>query len=374
MSPRFLADTAAPGARRTVVLVVTGTALVLALVTSVAVVLGYRHLDRNLTVLPGAEGLSDRPSEVAVDGPRRPIDVLVIGSDTRDGEGNGIDSAAGAGGADVTMLLHLSADRERVYGVSLPRDAVVDRPACTGDDGERLPAAQEAMFNTAYAEGGAICAVQTVEQLTGIRLEHWVVVDFNGFVDMVDALDGVTVCIPEEVDDPEHDIHLEAGTREVSGREALDYVRERSVLSVNADLGRMRRQQAFVAAMVSKVFAAETLSGPDRLWGFLQAATRSLALDEELASPAALTDLGMQLRDTGADGVEFVTVPVAEWEQDRNRLVWTDEAESLWTNLRHDRPIGRDLVDGAVSAAREPGEAPRGERAREAARANGLCA
>ncbi len=108
------------------------------------------------------------------------------------------------------------------------------------------------MFNDRVPVGGAQCTVQTVEELTGIYIDHFVTVDFNGFKDMVDAVGGVEVCIPKDVDDDEVDIHLDAGTQELTGQDALNYVRERHVLSVTGDIGRMKRQQAFIASMVEQ--------------------------------------------------------------------------------------------------------------------------
>ena len=206
-----------------------------------------------------------------------------MGSDTRDGEGNDIDGHENAGArSDVTILLHVSADRRSTYGVSLPRDAMVGRPSCEGTEGERLPPVDPVIFNDAFSVGGPLCTVRQVEHITGIYMDHTVVIDFNGFVDMVDAVHGVEVCIPRDVVDPEHDINLQAGRHLVTGDEALDYVRERNYLSVNGDIGRMRRQQAFVASMVDRVISADTLTKPTRLYNFLDAATDSLQLDEDL--------------------------------------------------------------------------------------------
>ena len=134
------------------------------------------------------------------------------------------------------------------------------------------------------ASAGPQCTVQMVESLTGIYIDHFVVLDFNGFKAMVDAVDGVEVCIPEDVDDDEHNIHFDAGTQELDGEAALDYVRERYVLSVTGDIGRMKRQQAFIASMANKVMSAGTLSRPDRVFSFLDAVTESIQVDDDLDS------------------------------------------------------------------------------------------
>jgi len=342
--------------QHTVAKVVTTSALGLALATGVGVTAVYNHLNGNLDVMDVANQLTDRPDKVDVAGPMEPLNILIMGSDSRDGEGNDIDGLTGGGQrSDTTMILHVSADRERAFGVSLPRDAMIDRPECTTEDGEKIPGENPAMFNTAYAYGGPACTIQTVEQLTGIRIDHFVDVDFGGFEAMVDAIDGVEVCIPTTVDDPAHDIYLEAGTRELEGREALAYVRERYQLSSNSDIGRMKRQQAFVASMANKLVSADTLSRPDRLVSFLNAATKSVTLDPELDSVGKLSDLGLQFRNTGLNKIRFITVPIAPYEPDPNRLVWTSEADELWDKIINDEPVGADLSEGVITAAKPQG-------------------
>ena len=155
---------------------------------------------------------------------------------------------------------------------------------------------------------------------------------------------------PQEVDDDERNIHLDAGTQELSGQAALNYVRERHVLSVTGDIGRMKRQQAFIASMVNKVMSAGTLSRPDRIYSFLDAATQSIAVDEDLDSLGALTDLAGQFSDTGLAHIKFVTVPFEEYEPDPNRLIWTAEAENLWQRIRNDQPLGQDFSENSLSA------------------------
>ena len=152
-----------------------------------------------------------------------------MGSDTRAGAGNNIDGQTEIGQrSDTTILVHISADRKTVYGVSLPRDAMVARPECENDAGEKVPAEDPVIFNDAFSLAGPTCTVEQVESLTGIYIDHYVTLDFNGFKEMVEAVHGVTVCIPEDIDDSAHGITFKAGTQELDGQKALDYVRERS--------------------------------------------------------------------------------------------------------------------------------------------------
>ena len=297
------------------------------MVTGLGAVWLYRHLNGNLNVLDPSAQLSNRPDKVVVEGPQEPLNVLVMGSDTRDGEGNNIDDLTGGGErSDTTILLHLSADRKRAYGISIPRDSMVDRPECKTEDGETIPGGDQVMWNEAFALGGPACTIQQFEQLTGVRLDHFVVVDFEGFRGMVDAIGGVEMCIPEDIDDPAHGIHIEAGTRKLKGNEALNYVRARYVVGNGSDVGRMKRQQAFIASMANEVVSAGTLARPDRLVRFLDAATKSLTVDPGLKNVVKIAELGIQFKNIGLDKIQFITIPNMPDPSDPNRLVWTAAA------------------------------------------------
>ena len=337
------------GERRTVLLVIVAAQLVVALLTGVTVTIAYRNLDDNIR--PGPEPRH----EVEKLGEGRALNILVMGSDSRAGAGNDIDGQTDIGErSDTTILVHISADRKTVYGVSLPRDAMVSRPECETEDGETIPAEDLIIFNDAFSVGGPTCTVEQVEALTGIYIDHYVTVDFNGFKDMVDAVHGVTVCIPEDIDDSAHGITFEAGTQELDGQEALDYVRERSS-TPNADIGRMKRQQAFIASMVNKVVSANTLSRPTRVYSFLRAATGSIITDPGLATLRDLANLAYQFRKTDLENITFITVPIEEYPEDPNRLQWADSAKGLWRVLLHDLPLPRRYQEGGISAERPPG-------------------
>ena len=336
-----------PHHRRTVLKVILVSQLCLAVLTATGVVFAYDRLNGNIA---NGEAITHTAEKPDYGGERGPLNILVMGSDSREGEDNDVRSEGATDErSDTTILIHVSADRKDAYGVSLPRDAIIDRPDCKVK-GQTVPGEQAALFNTAFTVGGAQCTIQTVEKLTGIYIDHFVTLDFNGFKDMVDAVGGVQVCIPQDVDDDEHDIHFDAGTQELTGQDALNYVRERYVLSVTGDIGRMKRQQAFIASMISKVFSADTLSRPDQVYSFLDAATDSIAVDEDLDSLGALFDLVTQFKHTGLARIKFVTVPFAEYEPDPNRLIWTPEAEDLWERIRADQRLGEDFSEDSLSA------------------------
>ena len=358
--------------RRVVLRVILVTLVVLAITTAATVTFAYKSIDRHIDPGETIKHMVKPPGGDA-------LNILVMGSDSRDGDGNDIDGKTGIGRrSDTTILVHVSADRQEVYGVSLPRDALVTRPDCEADDGEVVPGGDLEIFNDAFALGGETCTVSQVESLTGVFIDHYVSVDFNGFKDMVDAVDGVTVCIPEAVDDTEHHIQFDAGTQELHGQQALNYVRERSQLSLNADIGRMKRQQSFIASMINKVVSAETLTKPYRVYQFVEAATKSLVVDPDLASLDKLAKLARQFRETDLDSIQFVTVPFMEYEPNPNRLVWAPQADELWKRIIADKPLDKRLsgiikADKPVGTSSGSDDTPGGDTDATATE-NGLCA
>nr|WP_240449534.1 LCP family protein [Streptomyces harenosi] len=293
--------------------------------------------------------------------------ILLIGSDTRAGEGNaryGRDS--GTARSDTTILLHLAADRRSATAISVPRDLMVHVPGCRRADGSRA-AAVFAMFNHAYQTGGSACTIRTVEKLTGIRVDHHVVVDFHGFKEMVDAVDGVRVCLREPIDDKAAGLRLPAGRVTLDGEQALGYVRARKTLGDGSDTGRMERQQRFLGALVDKVQSNGVLLNPVKLYPLLDAATSSLTTDPGLASLRGLYRLARALRGIPAERVRFLTVPRESYARDANRDQLVEvEAEKLFERLRRDEPVavaagdyGAYGRDSGKSREMPPGEPPR---------------
>jgi LCP family protein required for cell wall assembly len=332
--------------------VAVSTSLVLA-VLSGTVYLIYRHLEGNVTVSQAFDQIStDRPDEVDVAGSDEPVSVLILGSDTRAGQTAVTGSAPGL--SDTTILLHLSADRSRAYGVSIPRDLMVSRPECVDKHtGETVPPQEVAQWNEAYARGGEACTISQFEEMSDLRVDHFVVVDFAGFKNMVDALGGVPVCVPNEVNDPIGRIHLPAGTYTVKGNQALDYVRVRHSIGTRdtGDIGRMKRQQAFLAAMVNKAVSAGTLFNPTRLLSFLDAATKSLTTDPGMRRLTTMAGMADEVKDIGLDRVQFFSMPFEPYEPDPNRLQAKPQAEQLWRLLREDEELPRRLTADAAKAS-----------------------
>ncbi|WSP86841.1 LCP family protein [Streptomyces sp. NBC_01235] len=301
----------------------------------------YTKLDGNITPDDAAAAelaryAKERPTSLVKDAQN----ILLIGSDSRAGEGNeeyGRDS--GTERSDTTILLHLAAGRRSATAVSLPRDLMVDVPACLRADGKRSEP-MFAMFNHAFQTGGSACTIRTVEKLTGVRIDHHVVVDFSGFKDVVDAVDGVEVCLKEPIDDKAAKLRLPAGKVTLDGEQALGYVRARKSLGDGSDTDRMERQQRFLGALVNKVQSNDVLLNPVKLYPVLDAATSSLTTDPDLASLRGLYELVRGLRDIPTEHVQFLTVPRESYIYNANRDQLVEpEAEKLFERLRTDAPV-----------------------------------
>ncbi|WP_097887396.1 LCP family protein [Streptomyces sp. st140] len=315
----------------------------------------YKKLDGNITTDTSAAAElkayeKERPTPVVMDAQN----ILLIGSDSRAGDNRkyGRDDG-GSQRSDTTILLHLAADRKSATAVSIPRDLMVEIPSCsTGDD--KKTREQFTQFNTAFELGGTACTIRTVERMTGIRIDHHMVVDFNGFKDMVDAVDGVEICLKEPIDDKDAHLELPAGRQTLNGEEALGYVRARKSLGNGSDTERMERQQQFLGALVNKMQSNGVLLNPTRLYPVLDAATKSLTTDPGLDSLRDLYDLVRGMRNVPTEQVQFLTVPRQPYRNNPNRdeLVEPD-AGDLFKQLREDKPVAVVPADELEEAERD---------------------
>ncbi|MER6980666.1 LCP family protein [Streptomyces carpinensis] len=333
-----------------------GTALGAAVLLTAAAGIGwavYVKLSDNITPDEAAAAelrryAKERPTALV----KGAQNILLIGSDTRSGDGNGrYGRDGGTERSDTMILLHLAAGRRNATAVSLPRDLMVDVPGCRRPDGSRSQATF-AMLNYAYQTGGPACAIRTVEKLTDIRIDHHVVVDFSGFKEMVDAVDGVEMCLKKPVNDKDAGLRLPAGRVTLDGEQALGYVRARKSLGNGSDTDRMERQQRFLGALVNKVRGDDVLLNPVKLYPVLDAATSSLTTDPALASLRGLYQLVRGLREIPTEEVRFLTVPRESYVYDANRDQLVEpEAEKLFARLRADQPVEVAKEDSRDSGA-----------------------
>ncbi|MGW2457625.1 LCP family protein [Streptomyces sp. NPDC001761] len=309
----------------------------------------YWHLDRNIASvdIDGALG-DDRPARAVITPsatapadasplPTGSLNILVLGSDSRSGKDNQELGGGDSGGArsDTAMVVHIDAGRTKATVVSIPRDTLVTRPSCPLTSGGSTAPAYGAMFNSAYAVGGPVCAVKTVETLTGVRMDHYLEIDFSGFAKLVDALGGVDVTTAQDIDDDKSHLHLKAGTHHLAGKRALALARTRHGIGDGSDLGRIGLQQMLVKALLERISGAGLLSDPARLYRVADAVTTSITTDTGLNSLNELVSLGRSLKGLTADRVRTVTMPVVTAPSDPNRVVAREPAANdLWASLR----------------------------------------
>ncbi|MDM7989354.1 LCP family protein [Arthrobacter sp. zg-Y877] len=313
-------------------------AAVLALVLVGGVVFGAVQLLRlrgNFDTQPLNLGSGDAPAEV-VDTNTDPMQILVLGTDERDGQNSN--------NSDVMMLVNLSADRSNVTVVSFPRDLLVPLPECEDpSSGTVYDAMDLGQLNGALGNGGPGCTVAAINDVTGLSIDHFMMADFDAVKELSNTLGGVEVCVNQPVDDPLSGLDLPAGVSSVQGDQALAFLRTRHGFGDGGDEGRIRAQQSFLASMVRKVKEEGTLNNLPKLYSLAETVTKNLTVDDGLADIPDLVSLATRLKDVDLGKVAFVTVPVMPYEYDTNRLVINEEAA---------QPLFDALVsDQGVSAA-----------------------
>ncbi|MBC7374322.1 MAG: LCP family protein, partial [Frankiales bacterium] len=296
------------------------------------------------------------------DAPRDAQNILIVGSDSRGNlaagqgtQGRGSTFVTGQR-SDTVILAHLFGDTDKAQLVSFPRDSWVTIPAYTDPKSGKTIAEHDAKLNSAFFEGGPALLVSTIESLTGVFVDHYMQVDFDGFQTIVNRLDGVEVCLSRPAKEKDSGIDLPAGRQIIKGDQALAFVRQRKGLP-NGDVDRIRRQQQFIGAIVRKVLSAGTLANPLKLNGVITAATESLDVDKALTI-SDLQDLALRFRSFSAGGVIFTTVPIADINARRQRqsVVLLDEpglaslSDRLRRDLPPDAPEPTPTTSGAASA------------------------
>lgn len=290
----------------------------------------------------------DRPEKVQVhyetpvDGFNGPLNILVMGSDSR-GE-KGIAHEEGMR-ADTSILLHISQDRQRVDMISIPRDSLMEVPSCTLPDGSQTAPTVD-KFNSAYALGGqtgdigaaASCTIKMFEDATNLYIDGFVVVDFNGFKDMVDALGGIEFTVQEDVIDPDFEnLVIKAGKQTFDGTTALQYARVRKAVGQDgSDISRIDRQQELFSAIISK--AKNKISDLPAMYNFVGSVANMITTSDDFGDTRKLSGLVWALKDTPKENINFHTVPVVEAGDGAN-LYWDQSAWTLWANLKEDYPL-----------------------------------
>jgi LCP family protein required for cell wall assembly len=343
------------------ILLSIAAALVLGLsLTGVGIQVASSQLEGNITAVDISPTIGRDHTPIQVvdeEGNYQAVNVLLMGSDSREGQTSkkyGDPDLYTGERSDTTILLHLSADRSFATAVSIPRDTWVMLPECNVD-GETV-GAFEAKFNTAFEIGGPGCTVKLVEQMTGLTIDNFAVIDFEGFKNVVNALGGVEVCLTEPASDPASDLELPAGTSVVSGEQALSFVRARKTLSDGSDLSRIKRQQAFLSSMIREASSTGLLLNPVKLYSTLDAATSGLTTDPGLADIDVLRDMALSVRGMAPGDIAFLTMPWVERGDGENVLVDEASAAPLWKSIAGDTPWikPKKSADDSTSTTKTP--------------------
>ena len=323
----------------------------IAVITSVAVLAtagaGYalvNFYDGQLNRIGGLDLGDGRPADL----PRDAKNILIVGSDSRGDlkpgegpQGTGEEFVTGQR-ADTVILAHLYGDSDKAQLVSFPRDSWVEIPQHVDPATGQVVEADMDKLNQALRRAGPPLLIDTIERLTGLHIDHYMQIDFDGFQTIVNRLDGVEVCLPAPAKEKDSGIDLPAGRSVIKGDQALAFVRQRKGLP-NGDIDRIGRQQQFIGAIVRKVLSAETLLNPVKLDGVIRSGIKALDVDDSLGVDE-LRDLALRFRSFDAGGVIFTTIPVETINGTREgqSVVLIDEqkAGDLFGQIRRDVPPG----------------------------------
>ncbi|GHH79841.1 transcriptional regulator [Streptomyces sulfonofaciens] len=336
---------------------------VLILGTAGAGYLYYQHLNGNIRTDPLNIGDHKAPAPTPNAAGQTPLNILLIGSDARDTKenqklGGARSTFGGAPRADVQMLVHLSADRSNMSVVSMPRDTLVQIPQCTDPKTGRVyPASTErTLANQSLERGGPGCTVATWEQLTGIHIDHFMMVDFAGVVSMADAIGGVPVCVDANIHSKDSQGHgsglkLTKGTHYIKGEQALQWLRTRYGFEDGSDIARTKAQHQYMNSMVRELRKNATLSNPGKLRGIAEEATKALRVDNGLDTVKKLYDLSTELKKVPADRITSTTMP---YDYVGARVVpKPGDADQLFRLVRDDLAL-----DGKKTGGKKPAPPP----------------
>ncbi|QEV18436.1 LCP family protein [Streptomyces alboniger] len=326
------------------VLVWTGGSLAFLLVTGcVGGYLYYQHLNDNIT------SINDDGAGTGGFSKDRAINILVVGTDKRSGSGNkGYGDEGSLGHADTTILLHVSKDRTNATALSIPRDMITDIPDCptTMKDGSKktIPGSTNVRFNESLGQNERTpsCTMRTVTKITGIKLDHFMVADFNAVKTLSSAVGGVEVCLAKDIDDPKSHLKLSKGTHTIEGEKALAFVRTRHTVGNGGDLSRIALQQQFLSALMRKLKSSDTLTNPTKMFSLAEAGTKALTVDSTIGDIMKLRDLGMELGKLDMKNLSFATLPVKDNPAEKTPITVVPDppkADPLFAMLRADQSL-----------------------------------
>lgn len=322
--------------------------LSLVVITGAAGAYSLFHLQQNISTEPlNLSVVAPPTAEAVVDTAAAPMNILIMGTDTRKGNSQygSEEDSSGFGSSDVMLVLHLSADLQHATVLSLPRDLMAPIPACKiNGTTSTSPAVDDAQMNSALKTAGPGCTVATITQLTGLTIDHMMLADFNAVNELSSVIGGVDVCVTSAVNDPNSGLKLPAGVSQVQGPQALAFLRTRESFGDGGDIGRIRAQQSFLSSLARKITKENTLADVPKIYSIADTITRNLTVDKGLGSISELMTLANRLRHVQPENIEFVTLPTEPWTKDSNRLqLAATPANKIFTALKNDIPVSQPI-------------------------------
>jgi LCP family protein required for cell wall assembly len=314
--------------------------------------LAFTTVTASINKIDAFAGIDNRPEKIS-----SAVNYLLVGSDTREGLSKAelkelrVGSVATAAGkrSDTMLLVHISKARDKAVLISIPRDSFALIPAHTNKAGKVIPAVHSKV-NSAFNWGGAPLLIQTIEEMTQLKIDHYVEINFAGFARVVDALGGIQVCTKKDIDDPKSHLVLEAGVHTLNGLESLKYVRTREFDGMG-DIGRMQRQQAFMSSVLKKATSAGVLLNPITMTSFINSSLDAVTTDVGLQS-AELISLAKGMKSLATPNIRTLTVPLSDLNYYANgvtaSVLWDPVlAPELWNRLREDRAVVDEVLPSA---------------------------
>ncbi|MFJ4989571.1 LCP family protein [Streptomyces sp. NPDC088732] len=326
------------GRKKKALIWTAGTLGLVVVAASIGVYALYQQLNGNINTVDTGIGSSSATTN-------GPVDILVIGTDSRQGLKGKYGDTANIGHADTTILFHVSKDRSNATALSIPRDIITDIPDCPtkqADGSTKLiPGEEGVRFNTSLGQYGRDpgCTMRTVQALTGIMPDHFMMANFDAVKDLSTAVGGVEVCLAKDIDDPDSHLKLSKGRHKVEGEQALAFVRTRHSVGFGGDLSRIQLQQQFLGSMMREMKSGDTLTSPTKLLKLANTATKALTVDTGIGSVTKLADLAKDLSRVNTKNITFATVPVIDNPAEKvHTTVVLDKtrAPQLFTMVRQD--------------------------------------
>ncbi len=342
--------------KKTFIAMATVTGLVAALLGG-----GYVYLTTTLNAagidVYGSDGEEFKlPTAEEINGP---INILLIGSDTRAGQGSTAYGPEGAELADVIILIHVSQDRSNAVAVSFPRDLMISVPGCPNPDGgERFPAQDLVQINATMNTGGPACTLIAIQALTGVQIPYLAMIDFKGVIAMSEVVGGVNVCVAEDINDPKTNLYLEAGEHSLVGDQALAFLRTRYGVGDGSDLSRISNQQVFMTSLVRKLKDDGVLSNPFKMLTIGTAALENMTLSKSLTNIGIMLGMAREVNQVDLDMITFLKLPVYGMSgANAGRVALIEEkANFLFEKIANDEPLilaKANVGSGAVVAEEE---------------------